>query len=164
MKPGDHPQFFRFPAPEGRSRESTIVLDAFGHFFHDGERVAHPKLEAAMHTWIDRHPDDGRFVLQNGYDWTYFTVTTTPYFVRGARVEQGRVVLLLSDDTEEDWDPEGARVTAGGALVTLVKRAHARGPFQATFTRHAQAELAPVLEERDGAIFARVLGAETKLG
>ena len=23
MKPSDHPEFFRFPAPEGRSREST---------------------------------------------------------------------------------------------------------------------------------------------
>ena len=35
MKPGDHPEFFRFPAPEGRSRESTIRLDAEGTFHHD---------------------------------------------------------------------------------------------------------------------------------
>ena len=39
MKPGDHPEFFRFPAPEGRSRESTILLDREGRFWHDGELV-----------------------------------------------------------------------------------------------------------------------------
>ena len=25
MRPGDHPEFFRLPPPEGRSRESTVV-------------------------------------------------------------------------------------------------------------------------------------------
>ena len=72
------------PAPEGRSRESTIRLDADGRFFHEGERVEHPGLEAAMHTWIARHPDDGRYILTNGYDWTYFTVDDVPFFVPGA--------------------------------------------------------------------------------
>ena len=65
-KPGDHPEFFRFPAPEGRSRESTIRLDGEGRFFHDDEPVAHPKLAAALHTWIARHPDDGRYILTAG--------------------------------------------------------------------------------------------------
>ena len=70
MKPGDHPEFFRFPAPEGRSRESTIRLDAEGRFHHEGNVVEHPKLAEAFHTWIARHPDDGRYILTNGYDWT----------------------------------------------------------------------------------------------
>ncbi len=70
MKPGDHPEFFRFPAPEGRSRESTIRLDAEGRFWHEGNPVEHPKLAQAMHGWVSRHPDDHRFILTNGYDWT----------------------------------------------------------------------------------------------
>src|SRR5580700_1822488 len=65
MRPADHPDFFRIAPPEGRSRESTIRLDAEGRFFHEGARVEHPRLEAAMHTWIARHPDDGRFILTN---------------------------------------------------------------------------------------------------
>ena len=60
MKPGEHPEFFRFPAPEGRSRESTIRLDGEGRFFHDEALVEHPKLRDALHTWIARHPEDGR--------------------------------------------------------------------------------------------------------
>jgi hypothetical protein len=164
MKPGDHPEFFRFPAPEGRSRESTIRLDAEGRFHHDGAPVEHPKLGAAMHGWIARHPDDGRYILTNGYDWTYFSVDDVPYFVRAVRVETEGVQLLLSDGTEEAWDPRETEISASGALYTDVKAEAPGGPFRAKFTRHAQASLAPVLEERDGKPVARVGGQVVAIG
>jgi len=139
------------------------VLDEEGRFFHEGERVAHPKLEAAMHTWIAVHPDDGRFILDNGYDWTYFTVKGTPYFVRALRPDATRLLLVLSDGTEEPWAPEQSRSGPGGALVTLVKRHERGGPFEATFSRHAQASLMPVLEEEDGRAWVRVGGGRVLL-
>jgi hypothetical protein len=149
MKPGDHPDFFRFPAPEGRSRESTIRLDCEGRFLHDGRRVEHAGLSAAFHAWIGRHPDDGRYILSNGYDWTYFAVDDAPYFVRALRVEETRIALLMSDGTEEAWDPETTRIANDGALYALVKRDARGGPYEAKFTRHAQASLAPVLSDAD---------------
>lgn len=145
MKPGDHPDFFRFPAPEGRSRESTIRLDREGRFWHDGRPVEHAGLSAAFHSWIGRHPDDGRYILSNGYDWTYFTVDDAPYVVRSVRVEPSRIVLVLSDGTEEAWDPETTRFGSDGALYAVVKRDARGGPFEAKFTRHAQVSLAPAL-------------------
>jgi hypothetical protein len=148
VKPGDHPEFFRFPAPDGASRESTIRLDPEGRFFHDGEPVVHPGLAAALHTWIRRHPDDGRFILSNGYDWTYFTVEDAPFFVRSIRDRDGRIELHLSDETREDWDPARSRLGPDGALYAEVKRGLAGGPFDAKFTRHAQAALAPFLVDR----------------
>jgi hypothetical protein len=156
MKPGDHPDFFRFPAPEGRSRESTIVLDAEGQFWHEGRRVEHPKLAAAMHTWIRRHPDDARFILSNGYDWTYFTVEDVPYFVRAVRIDPNAVVLRLSDETEEAWRVDESRVGRAGALYTRVHVSAHGGPFEARFTRHAQASLAPVLVHVDGKIAVKI--------
>ncbi len=150
MKPGDHPEFFRFPAPEGRSRESTIRLDAEGTFFHEGVAVEHPRLAAAMHSWISRHPDDGRYILTNGYDWTYFTVEDAPFFVRSLREEGGRVLLVLSDGTEEAWEPSSTRVGPSGALYARVKAEARGGPFEAKFTRHAQTQLAPMLVEEGG--------------
>jgi uncharacterized protein len=150
-KPGDHPEFFRFPAPEGRSRESTIRLDGEGRFFHAGEQVEHAKLAAAMHTWISRHPDDGRYILTNGYDWTYFTVEDAPFFVRAVKLDGGRVTLALSDGTEEPWDPRESEIAPSGAIYTSVKGSAKGGPFRAKFTRHAQASLAPVLTEVPGA-------------
>ena len=161
MKPGEHPEFFRFPAPEGRSRESTIRLDAEGHFHHDGALVEHAGLASAMHGWIARHPDDGRYILTNGYDWTYFVVDDAPYYVKTVRIEADRVVLALTDGTEETWDPTTTRVGDGGALYAKVKRdgdAKRGGPFEAKLTRHAQLLLAPILVEREGRIGVTIGG------
>jgi hypothetical protein len=170
VKPGDHPEFFRFPAPEGRSRESTLRLDGEGRFFHDGTVVEHPKLAQALHTWIARHPDDGRFILTNGYDWTYFLVDDVPYFVRSVRVEGERegtassadaaaeedeqtdAILVLSDGTEEPLDPTTVRVGERGDLYLRVKPHAKGGPFDAKMTRFAQTQLGPFLSQDGDAV------------
>jgi hypothetical protein len=170
MKPGDHPEFFRFPAPEGRSRESTIRLDSEGRFWHEGNVVEHAKLGQAMHGWVSRHPDDGRYILTNGYDWTYFTVDDAPYFVRAVRITGDSVILALSDGSEEPWDPSSSRIGENEALYARVKASAERGPFEAKFTRFAQSQLAPVLvDAKDGGGSAntpavRVGGREVRIG
>ena len=163
MKPGEHPGFFRFPAPEGRSRESTIRLDASGTFFHDGQPVDHPGLAMAMHTWIRKHPDDGRFILSNGYDWTYVTVDDAPFFVRAVRPDGDRVVLALSDGTEEAWDPATTRTGPDGALYAQVKRS-AGSSLEAKFTRHAQTALSPLLTLEGGLPAVRLGGRAVVIG
>lgn len=146
MKPGDHPEFFCWPAPEGRSRESSIRLDREGRFWHDGARVEHPGMQRAFASWIDRHPDDGRFILTNGWDWTYFSVDDVPFFVHSLRVEPGRVTLLLSDGSEESLDPTTVCVGDNDAVYVRVKD----GRFEARFSPEAQTRLAPLLSETPG--------------
>jgi hypothetical protein len=155
MKPGDHPDFFRFPAPEGRSRESSIVLDAGGRFWHDGAQVSHPGMARAFASWIRRHPDDGRYVLSNGYDWTYFHVEDTPFFVERVEFEPAANALMLelSDGTREALDPAALSVGHAGALRVPVKG----GSFDARFSQSAQLSLAPWLEEaQDGSIWLKL--------
>lgn len=160
MRPSDHPDFFRLPAPEGRSRESTIRLDPEGHFFHDGAPVTHRGMARAFAGWIARHPDDGRFILTNGYDWTYFTVEGAPFFVEGVRAGDGGPVLALFDGTEESLDPDALHLEADGVLATRVKG----GAFEARFTRAAQLELSPWLEEEaEGGIALVTLTARRRL-
>jgi len=146
MRPSDHPDFFRLPAPEGRSRESSIRLDREGRFFHDGEPVTHRGMARAFAGWIARHPDDGRFILTNGYDWTYFTVEGTPFFVEGVRASDDGPLLVLFDGDEELLDPDALHLGADGVLATRVKG----GSFDARFSRAAQLELSPWLEEERG--------------
>ncbi|MBK9265424.1 MAG: hypothetical protein IPM54_37265 [Polyangiaceae bacterium] len=143
MKPGDHPDFFRFAPPPGTSRESTIVLDREGSFWHDGVRVEHGALEEALHRWISKHPDDGRLILTNGYDWCYFRAEGTPYIVRALRVaDDGRSAeLVLSDATDEPLDPRNLCIGDEGVVFARVKG----GSFEARFSRHAQTALAPLL-------------------
>jgi len=143
MKPGNHPEFYRFPAPAGRSRESTIVLDGLGRFWHDGALVVHPGMARAFAQWIRRHPDDGRFILSNDYDWTYFTVDDVPFVVRTVVIEGERAKLTLSDGSDELLDADSLRVGRAGALYCKVKE----GGFEARFTPQAQTHLAPLLEE-----------------
>jgi uncharacterized protein len=149
MRPSDYPDFFRLPAPEGRSRESTIRLDREGRFLHDGELVTHRGMARAFASWIARHPDDGRFILTNGWDWTYFTVEGAPFFVEGVREGPDGPVLVLFDGSEEPLEPAALRLGDDGVFSTRVKG----GAFDARFLRNAQLELAPWLEEdRDGSI------------
>jgi hypothetical protein len=146
MKPGDHPDFFRLPPPPGRSRESTIRLDADGRFWHEGQLVEHAGMAAAFASWIARHPDDGRYILSNGYDWSYFEVEDVPYFVRSVRTDRDRPTLVLSDGTEEPLDPRALWVGVRDALYTRVKS----GQFRARFMPAAQTGLSPLLVEGEG--------------
>lgn len=146
MKPGDHPDFYRFAPPPGTSRESTIVLDREGRFRHDGEPIDHPALEQALRSWIARHPDDGRLILTNGYDWCYFRAEGAPFFVDALRVEpDGSVTLRLFDGTEEPLDPDTLSLGDDDAVYAVVKPAR----FPARFSRHAQTQLAPILVADD---------------
>lgn len=159
MKPGDHPDFYRLAPPPGASRESTIVLDREGRFWHDGDRVDHPALERGLRSWIARHPDDGRFILTNGYDWCYLGVDDAPFAVRAVRLGDGEPPrLVLSDDTEELLDPDALSLGDDDVVYARVKR----GLFEARFTRHAQTSLAPLLVEAD-APTVRAAGREHRL-
>jgi uncharacterized protein len=144
--PIDHPDFFDLPPPPGRSRESSIVLDAEGRFWDHGELVTHRGMQDAFATWIRRHPRDGRFVLCNGYDWTYFRVEDVPFFVRGLGGSASAPTLVLSDQTEEPFDPEGLWVGPREALYCRVKG----GAYEARFMPTAQAALGPYVAEGEG--------------
>jgi hypothetical protein len=153
MKPGEHPEFYRFPAPAGRSRESTIVLDRHGRFFHDGAPVEHVGLAAAFGSWVRRHPDDDRFILSNDYDWCYFTVEATPYFVTALETGDAGPVLVLSDGSREPLDPRGATLDEDDVLRVQVKQ----GGAEARFSRSAQLQLEPWIDS-DAPLALRVGG------
>jgi uncharacterized protein len=146
MKPADHPEFFRLPPPPGRSRESRIVLDENGRFWNDGILIEHDGMAAAFASWIRLHPDDGRPILTNGYDWTYFTVKDVPYFVRHVETVNGKAVLRLFDGTEEPLDPSTVEVGRDGVLYARVKN----GELEARFLPTAQAEMVEHVAEGPG--------------
>ena len=161
VKPSDHPDFYRLPPPPGRSRESGIVLDREGRFWNGSDLLARPAMATAFASWIATHPDDGRFILTNGYDWTYFRVDDVPFFVRAVKVEGARVLLDLSDGTEEPLDPATVSVGAGDALYARVKA----GRFEARFFPAAQLSLEPVVvEDERGAPCLDIGGSRHAVG
>jgi len=119
------------------------VLDVQGRFWDHGEPVTHRGMQDAFATWIRRHPRDRRYVLCNGYDWTYFSVEDAPFFVRGLGGTLEQPTLLLSDQSEEPLEFSQLSVGDHDALYARVKG----GEFEARFTPAAQLALAPYVVE-----------------
>lgn len=161
MKPGDHPDFYRFAPPSGTSRESHIVLDRDGRFWHEGGLIERGPLALAFARWLSRHPDDGRYILTNGYDWCYLRVEGTPYIVEGVSPPgQGQVTITLSDGSSEPLVPSALSVGVEDAVYAKVKG----GAFEARFSRHAQAQLAPYLGDGDEPVVIAANGERAALG
>ena len=111
-------------------------------------RIEHEGMARAFASWIARHPDDGRYILTNGYDWTYFEVEDAPFIVRSVSDERGSPSLLLSDGSREPLVPSTLCLGDGDALYCRVKR----GLFEARFSPQAQNALAPWLSEGPGGV------------
>jgi len=110
-------------------------------------------MALAFAQWLRRHPDDGRFILSNGYDWTYLQVEDTPYFIQSLALqsedaESPQLTLTLSDQTTELLALDSLRLGADDALYCSVKN----GEYEARFTRFAQQQLEPLLVEVDGEV------------
>lgn len=106
-------------------------------------------MQRAFAGWIRRHPDDGRFILENGYDWTYLTVEDTPFFVASLVLEPQdsdeveSVQVTLTDGSRESLDPTSLSLDEEGVVVCRVRG----GAYEARFQPAAQAALGPVLQE-----------------
>lgn len=129
--------------PFGLSRETTIRRTADGRWYHDGELVENVKLARAFDRWVCR-ADDGRFCLKNDINWAYITLEGAPYFVRAVRIEQDRVLLMLSNDDTVVLDPSSLREGPDGVLYCT-----AHPGMAARFDSHAAVQLAALLEEGD---------------
>jgi hypothetical protein len=92
-------------------------------------------------------PPDGRYILRlDERRFAYVDVDDTPLVARSARVDGGRVLLGLSDGSEEALDPTTLTVDAAGIL-----RAFARGGrLEARLATSAAATLAEGLKEEQG--------------
>jgi uncharacterized protein len=103
-------------------RQSGIRLDADGRFWHEGAEVTHHGLRAAFWRWLDRNPD-GRWVLRlDDQRFVYLDVDDAPFVVRSARWDGDRVLMRLSDDSEEELDYATLRLAPSGLPYCKVSR------------------------------------------
>lgn len=142
------------PAPEphpGRRwhtrEDSGLRLDAEGRLWHDEEPIENPRVALAFRQGLEREAG-GRYLIRFGWDWCVLQVEDAPYQVLGARVDGGKLALRLDDDREVSLDGTGLRASPEGVLYASVP---GKGDgLEARFSRAAQGQLAPWLEE-DGA-------------
>jgi hypothetical protein len=140
----------------GRTRETTILRDAQGRWFQDGQALEHPNLTRAFDRWVGR-ADDGRYCLKNDINWAYVTLEGAPFFVRRVRVDKSagnaRVTLLLSNDTEQLLRSETLRSGDDGALYCDLDDG-----MVARFDRSAMSQLEALVGEDAEGIYLEIGG------
>jgi hypothetical protein len=142
---------------QGWSRETTIVRDAEGRWFHDGQALEHFNLERAFDRWVSR-ADDGRYCLKNEINWAYITLHGAPFFVRALSIEPTeRVQLKLSDDRVVPLVASSLRADTLGALYCDVGDG-----MVARFDRHAAQQLEPLIGEDEQGIYVRLDGERVR--
>lgn len=140
------------PIKRWHTREdSGIRLDREGRWWHDDERVEHPKIVEAFNQGL-QPTEDGRFKLVFGWDWCFVQVEDAAYRVLGVdALEDGHFLLHLTDRQSEVLDPATLKIEADEVLSCLVKQGRAK----ARFSRDAQFQLGSHLHEQDGRLVLR---------
>jgi len=143
---------------QGRTRETAIVRDAQGRWFHEGQPLEHPNLTRAFDRWIER-AEDGRYCLKNDINWAYFKLEGPPFFVRSVQVQNDGVVeLLLSNDKHERLRPETLRLGEDLALYCDV----GDGSMVARFDRYATTQLESVIFEDEQGVYLELGGQRVR--
>ena len=146
-----------------RLRRSGIRIDREGRFVHEGAEVRHEGLRRALFRWLDAEAD-GRVVLRlDARRFAYVDVDDTPLVVRAARLEGAdeaeRVLLALSDGTEEALDPGTLTIDDAGVLRARVRG----GKLEARLGTAAVAALAERLSEESPGRWVLALGGRHPL-
>lgn len=133
--------------------KSGLRIDGDGHFWLRGKRVENERVEWLFHRGL--RWDGSRVSLHVGEQWAYVEhIDDVAWFVD--RVHAGALVLRQDErvplrGVRFEIANDGPR--AGLVYVSLPDGRRAR------FERLAQLDLAPLLEEQDGALVVRVDGA-----
>lgn len=133
-----------------------IVLDAEGTWRHEGEPFANPALIALFNRSLQRTAG-GTWVLHVP-PFTYpIELADTPYYVRSARHEDGRILLHLGDESEQPLDPDTLRYVEGRGLYCRVQGGAAR------LLRPAYFALADQIAETADGFYLELAGRRSRI-
>lgn len=134
---------------QGLSRQTTIMRNAQGRWFHDGEMIPPSPIAQAFDRWLDKAPD-GRYCLRNSIHWVYVTIEGAPFFVRSLHEKEQALWVALSNHSEERLDLRTLRQGKDGALYCTVM-----STFAAQFDNAAAMLLTPYLAEKSDGIYVK---------
>jgi uncharacterized protein len=136
-----------------------IFIDKEGHWYHEGVEMIRRDFIRLFYENMEMDPL-GRYVINWGGTRCYVEVEDTAFVVRNMAYQdatgviEARVILFLSDDSEEDLAPETLYVGKDNILYCRVKNS----AFPARFSRAAYYRLAAHIEEEAHAFYLPLNG------
>ena len=122
-----------------------IFIDKEGRWFHKGAEMIHREFIRLFYENMEVD-EEGRTIIHWNGERCQVEVEDTAYVVRRVEVDEGRIVLLLSDDARDVLSPGTVVEGADHVLYCRVRD----GRFPARFTRPAYYQLAEHIVEQDG--------------
>lgn len=141
-----------------------IFIDKEGHWHHKGVEMIRRDFIRLFYENMEMDPQ-GRYVINWGGKRCYVDVEDTAFVVRNTVYQDAteytdaRVILFLSDDSQEDLAPETLYVGEGNVLYCRVKDT----AFPARFNRAAYYRLAAHIEEEDNAFYLPLNGKKYEI-
>ena len=141
-----------------------IFIDKEGRWYHEGAEMIRRDFIHLFYRNMELD-SEGRYVINWRGERFRVDVEDTAFVVRrvvyedGARTGNGRFVLNLSDDTEEELMPDTLCVGEDNVLYCRVKDRM----FPARFNRAAYYQLAEHIEEENGSYYLPLNGEKHKI-
>ncbi len=139
-----------------------IYIDKEGNWYHKGAPMIHKGFVELFYENMTLD-DQGRYIIEMDGQRCYVDVEDTAYVVKGVtyfKEESGeRFILHLSDNSQEELDPETLYIGEGDVLYCMVKRR----AFPARFTRPAYYQLAEFIVEKHGDFFLPLNGKQYQI-
>ncbi len=136
-----------------------FYIDKEGNWYQDGLPVLHRRTYLYNISNL-KSDGDGRLFVEEGDVRVYVRAEDTPFVVRSVVSREGRLQLVLNDDTVEELDPLHLRFGEDNVPYTTVKE----GRFEARFSRPAYYQLASHIVEEGGEYFLEHAGMRYRLG
>jgi len=122
---------------------SDIYIDKDGTWYYRGAEMFRRDIVKYFydHLTLDK---EGRYLIQlpEEGDSCYVDVADTAFVVKGVDIEEGKIVLRLSDDSMEVLDPTTLYRGEGDVLYCRIKN----GAFPARFNRPSYYQLTTLLQ------------------
>ena len=147
----DFSRYFKF------DEKFEIKIDREGRWFHNGQEITHPGVYKYLNSLLDVD-EKGYFLNDRGRKF-YIEVEDAPFVVKSIVEKNGKVYVVLNDDTEEEFDPETLEIKGEDVFYIRVKN----GKFPARFSRKAQTQLYDFVKEESDNYFLEINGKKVKL-
>ena len=144
--------------PDYDPMKPRIYIDKEGSWFQDGVPILHRRTYLQNNKNLGQD-EEGRYFVDEGRGRVYAVVEDTPFVVKMVTESDGKLVMVLNDETEEELDFKTLELSEENVPYSPVKG----GKFEARFTRPAYYELAKLLIEEGGEFYIEFGGEKHRV-